>query len=104
MKVDDTNITFDEKLISDLILEIRKEQTISPKQQDSIFINDLKEGMYNINGYVGCMIDYNTELEAKSLLKNYVLYANYKRLAEFKELYMSDYVSLQLKYNRDTSI
>lgn len=60
--------------------------------------------MYNINGYVGCMIDYNSDLEARSLLKNYVLYANYKRLAEFKELYMSDYVSLQLKYNRDTSI
>lgn len=104
MKVENNNITFDEELINDLIQEVRKEQTISPKQQDIVFNNYIKEGMYDINSSVGCMIDYNNDLEARALLKNYVLYANYKQLAEFKELYMSDYVSLQVKYNRDTSI
>ena len=60
--------------------------------------------MYNINEYVGCMLDYESDLDERSLLKNYILYANHKRLAEFKELYTSDYVALQLKYNVDTSV
>ena len=43
-------------------------------------------------------------MDARVLLKNYVLYANYKRLAEFKELYMSDYVALQIKYYNDSEL
>lgn len=104
MKSENNKIIFDDELIGNIVQEVIKEQTISPRLDDDILINYIKEGMYDINDSVGCMIDYNEDLEAKALLKNYVLYANYKRLAEFKELYMSDYVALQLKYNRDTSV
>lgn len=97
-------MTFNDEIVDKIVKEIRKEQAISPKIPDDNFINYVKEGMYNINDSVGCMIDYETDLEAKSLLKNYVLYANHKRIAEFKELYIGDYVALQLKYNIDTSI
>lgn len=95
---------FDEKLISDLIKEIRDEQSISPRQKDTVFKQYLFEGIYSINKAVGFEIDYDEDLEARSLLKNYVLYANYKRLAEFKELYEKDYVSLQIKYNKDSVV
>lgn len=95
---------FDEKLISDLIEEIRNEQSISPRQKDTVFKQYLCEGIYSINKAVGFEINYDEDLEARSLLKNYVLYANYKRLAEFKELYEKDYVSLQIKYNKDSNI
>ncbi len=97
-------MTFDNKCVENIVKEVRKEQSISPKLPDDNFINYVKEGMYNINDSVGCMINYDEDLEARALLKNYVLYANHKRTAEFKELYMTDYVKLQVKYNVDTSI
>lgn len=97
-------MTFDNKCVENIVKEVRKEQSISPKLPDDNFINYVKEGMYNINDSVGCMINYDKDLEARALLKNYVLYANHKRTAEFKELYMTDYVKLQVKYNVDTSI
>lgn len=97
-------MTFDDKCVENIVKEVRKEQSISPKLPNDNFINYVKEGMYNINDSVGCMINYDEDLEARSLLKNYVLYANHKRTAEFKELYMTDYVKLQVKYNVDTSI
>lgn len=97
-------MNFDESKIKKIVEEVRKEQLISPKLPDDSFINYAKEGMYNINESVGCMLDYESDLDARSLLKNYILYANHKRLAEFKELYTSDYVALQLKYNVDTSV
>ncbi len=97
-------MNFDESKIKKIVEEVRKEQLISPKLPDDSFINYAKEGMYNINEYVGCMLDYESDLDARALLKNYILYANHKRLAEFKELYTSDYVALQLKYNVDTSV
>lgn len=97
-------MNFDEFKVKKIVEEVRKEQLISPKMSDESFINYAKEGMYNINEYVGCMLDYEKDLDARSLLKNYILYANHKRLAEFKELYTSDYVALQLKYNVDTSV
>lgn len=94
----------DDEIIKSILNEIKSEQAISPKIPDDNFINYIKEGMYDLNDSVGCIIDYKTDLSARSLLKNYVLYANYKRLAEFKELYIKDYVALQFKYNRDASI
>lgn len=97
-------MTFDNKCVENIVKEVRKEQSISPKLPDDNFINYVKEGMYNINDSVGCMINYDEDLEARALLKNYVLYANHKRTVEFKELYMADYVKLQVKYNVDTSI
>lgn len=97
-------MTFDDKCVENIVKEVRKEQSISPKLPNDNFINYVKEGMYNINYSVGCMINYDEDLEARALLKNYVLYANHKRTAEFKELYMTDYVKLQVKYNVDTSI
>lgn len=97
-------MTFDDKCVENIVKEVRKEQSISPKLPNDSFTNYVKEGMYNINDSVGCMINYDEDLEARALLKNYVLYANHKRTAEFKELYMADYVKLQVKYNVDTSV
>lgn len=81
-----------------IIQEIRAEQQISPFISDDSIINYIKEGIYDINNSSGFNIDYDKDLIARSLLKNYVLYANHKRLAEFKELYTPDYAKLQAKY------
>ena len=95
---------FDSRLVAEIVKEVREEQFIAPTITDNNFVKYVQEGMFNINSLVGSMVDYNEDLDARSLLKNYVLYANYKRLAEFKELYMSDYVALQIKYNNDTEL
>lgn len=95
---------FNETIIKNLVSEIRDEQQVSPALPDSNFVNYIKEGMYDINSSVGANIDYTIDLEARALLKNYVMYANYKRTAEFKELYIAEYVTLQFKYNADTDV
>ncbi len=87
----------DEK-IKAILEEIINEQQISPFIKKDGLINYIKEGIYDINHNSGVEIDYDNDLKARSLLKNYVLYANHKRLAEFKELYYSEYAALQAKY------
>lgn len=92
------NILFDTDFINNILKEIRQEQTISPKIKNETITSYIKEGIYNIDEIVGTIINFDEDLSARSLLKTYVLYATYKRLAEFKELYCSDYVTLQAKY------
>ncbi len=88
----------DDKTLTTIIKEIRDEQQISPVIKDEPLIQYIKDGEYDINENSGVQIDYNKDLFARRLLKNYVLYANHKRLAEFKQLYYSDYAKLQAKY------
>lgn len=87
-----------DKILKIVVQEIRNEQQISPFIKDETLIQYVKDGEYDINENSGAQIDYNEDLFARRLLKNYVLYANHKRLAEFKQLYYSDYAKLQAKY------
>ena len=92
---------------SELVLiarEIILEQHIAPSISEKEIVQYVQDGMYDINTQIGCMIDYSKDLVAKSLLKNYCLYARYKRLAEFNSIYQGEYVKLQFKYNRDTDL
>lgn len=81
-----------------LIKEIRVEQQIHPLFPNEAIQNYIYEGMHDINQVAGTQIDYDDDLSARSLLKNYVLYAHHKRLAEFREVYLSEYTKLQIKY------
>lgn len=82
----------------DLINEIRKEQQISPLLPDTIFEQYVDEGKADINYAAGADIDYDEDLQARALLKTYVMYANHKRLQEFREVHVSEYAKLQIKY------
>lgn len=95
---------FNESMIKVLADEIILEQHIAPTINEREIINYVKDGIYNINKQIGENIDYTKDLAAKSLLKNYCLYARYKRLAEFNQIYVSDFVKLQIRYNRDSNI
>lgn len=88
--------------IQKLLQEIRNEQ--HPLEDDETLIGYIKDGEYDINENSGENIEYEVDLKAKSLLKNYVLYARYKRLAEFKQLYGGEYANLQAKYYKPTSV
>lgn len=93
-----------EAQIKKIINEARVEQQISPMIEDTTIENYIKEAEYNINHSSGELIKYDEDLEARSLLKNYVLYATYKRLAEFKELYGGEYAKLQIKYYKPAEL
>ncbi len=84
--------------ITKLTNEMREEYHISPFREDNEFINFIKDGEYDINEKVGCKIDYSKDLQARRLLKLYVLYADYKMTSEFKIKYMVEYDELQRKY------
>lgn len=88
--------------IEELLQEIRNEQ--HPLEDDETLIGYIKYGEYDINENSGEKIKYEIDLKAKSLLKNYVLYARYKRLAEFKQLYAGEYANLQAKYYKPSSL
>lgn len=88
--------------IEKILQEIRNEQ--HPLENDETIIGYIKNGEYDINEDSGEKINYEIDLKAKSLLKNYVLYARFKRLAEFKQLYAGEYAKLQAKYYKPTSI
>lgn len=90
--------------IDKLLQEIKEEQHISPFENEETLKNYIKEAEFDINEKSGEKIDYDTDLSARSLLKNYVLYARSKRLAEFKQLYGGEYVYLQTKYYRNSNI
>ena len=90
--------------IKNLLKEIKQEQHPSPYKEDEEFIGYIKDGEYDINKICGAKIDYEKDLRARSLLKNYVLYADYKKLAEFKQLYGAEYALLQAEYYKPTNV
>ena len=94
----------DETQVIELLEEIKQEQHTSPYKEDEEIIGYIKDGQYDINEVCGTEIDYVEDLKARSLLKNYVLYADYKRLAEFKQLYGAEYAFLQAKYYKPTEV
>lgn len=90
--------------IKSLITEIRGEQHISPFEEDGVLESYIKEAEYDINEATGTEIDYEKDLKARSLLKNYVFYARFGRLAEFKQLYGGEYAYLQAIYYKPTDV
>lgn len=87
-----------------LLEEIRGEQHISPNEDDNVVMGYLRDAQYDIDECCGEKIDYEVDLKARSLLKNFVLYARYSRLAEFRQLYAGEYAYLQAKYYKPSDI
>lgn len=83
---------------TDLINEIRVENQLSPLFSDDAINIYIDSGIQEIDNACGVEVDYEEDLEARTLLKNYVLYSHHKRLAEFREVYVSEYTKLQIKY------
>lgn len=90
--------------ISGLIKEIRGEQHISSFEEDEVLKKQIQEGEYDINKNSGADINYEEDLKARSLLKNYVLYSRFSRLAEFRQLYASEYANLQAEYYKPSDV
>ena len=90
--------------IEKLIKEIRSEQHVSPNEEDKVIEKLIKEAEFDINSKSGAKIDYDADLTARGLLKNYAMYRRFGRIAEFKQLYAGDYADLQAKYYKPSDI
>lgn len=90
--------------IEKLIEEIRSEQHVSPNEEDEVIEKLIKEAEFDINSKSGAKIDYDADLTARGLLKNYAMYRRFGRIAEFKQLYAGDYADLQAKYYKPSNI
>lgn len=90
--------------IKKIIEEIRLEQHISPNEENEVIEKLIKEAEFDINSKSGTKIDYDADLIARGLLKDYVLYKRFGRTAEFKQLYAGDYADLQAKYYNSSNI
>lgn len=90
--------------IEKLIQEIRLEQHITPNEDDEVVEKIIREAEFDINSKSGAQINYDKDLTARSLIKNYVMYCRFGRLAEFKQLYIGDYADLQAKYYKPSDI
>lgn len=77
-----------------LITEIKGELNTPPNLQDSVLKNYIKEGMADITSSVADFIDFERNLNARSLLKNYVKYAYFGMKDEFYIRYHADYFQL----------
>ncbi len=88
----------------ELLEDIKIEQQVSPFFSEKIILNFINDGIFDIENNVGFEIDFEKDLKARSLLKNYVLYARYKRLAEFKQLYGGEYIELQRQYYANSQL
>lgn len=84
--------------IIELVNEFKSEKNISDFEDKNKYQKMFETAIYSINQDIGYDIDYKMDLQAKELLFNYVFYALYNRLVEFKELYAQDYIKLQAKY------
>lgn len=86
-----------------LTKEIRSEFQIPPYFEDSALENCILEGEYEFTKLVP-NVNFQEDLAAKSLLKNYVYYAYFKRLDDFYVNYNAKIISWQLGQFDDTSI
>lgn len=84
----------DDKTLEQLIDEMRDGFQIPHFYKDSSLKMDFNEA----DGYFYSLypdVDYDTDLIVRGLLKNYVLYAYYKRIDEFKINYASSILEWQ---------
>ena len=85
-----------EQTITNLIVEIKAEQHAAEK--DETLKTYIKDAIHNICRDIGFEIDFDEDFKARKLLKNYVFYDRYKRLAEFKIAYAGEYEELREFY------
>lgn len=79
---------------NELISEIRGEFQIPPYFSDAALSNYINEGKQRFLSLVNDT-DFDTDIVARTLLKNYVHYAYYKRINEFMKDYSEEILSWQ---------
>ncbi len=86
-----------------LVTEIKGELATPPGLQDSVLENYIKEGIADIKASVADGIDFEKNLNARSLLKNYVRYAYYGIKDEFYARYHAEYFQLGVEHLHENS-
>ena len=78
-------------ILTAIATEIKAEMQLAPSTSDEVLKQYTKEGEAFLNSRLsGLEIDFNADLVARALLKNYVRYAYYGMVSDFKEKYNGD--------------
>lgn len=75
-------------MFEQLISEFKEDFQIPPFYSDKTLLNYAREGYQYLNSKKEFNLE--TDLTGRSLLKNYMLYAYYKKLDEFETNYLSN--------------
>lgn len=84
-----------EESVTAIVSEIREDFQIPPYADDKIFERYVSEG-HAYFSQLADQPDYDTDLEYRSLLKNYVYYAYHHIINEFLENYKSAILTWQM--------
>lgn len=72
---------------------------ISPSISTNVFAQYAKEGEATLNNLVESLnINFDTDFQARALLKDFIRYAYYGEKAEFKTRYKGDLYETQIRY------
>lgn len=82
----------------------RDEFRLNSSISNTLLISKLDSSINIINENVGKNINYETDSEARELLKYRMFYDLNLRIAEFNELYGGEYAALQSKYYEDANL
>jgi len=85
-----------------LITEIREDYQLPPYVSDTVITRYIQEGEAFFNS-LAISVDYDSDLELRSLLKNYVYYAWNHVLNEFQENYSRSILKWQFEHEEDPS-
>lgn len=86
--------------IKKIVDELLDEKRISAYEKKDSFERKVTLAIYFLeNEIAGATIDFNEDLNARDLVKEYVFYDFYNMIPEFKERYANELTKLQFKYN-----
>lgn len=81
-----------------IVTEVREELGLSPSVPSTLLEQYVKEGEARLNNLVKDKpFDFDVDLVTRALLKNYVRYAYFGALDEFKKLYLGDLYDAQIR-------
>jgi len=81
-----------------IVAEIREELSLHSTVPSTLLIQYVKEGAAKLDNLVKDKpFDYNTDLESRALLKNYVRYAYFGALDEFNVRYLGELYGAQFR-------
>jgi hypothetical protein len=92
-------VAMESTLITAIATEVKEEMQLAPSVPITTLERHVREGEARLNNLIeGLEINFDTDLSARSTLKNYVRYAYYGAVDEFFKNYKGDIYDTQIRY------
>lgn len=91
------NFVINDELLKEILSELGYSMSSSSDAKSRV-ISYIKDGAYKINQIAGAEVDFDTDRDARSLLKSYCIYADAHILDMWSENYSTDINGLHHNY------